>query len=152
MAKIDVPDDLHRALSMAAALRGVTVKDLADSIMRPAIDSEIWELMDQRSSGPKVKVTEVRKYKSPDVPKEKKDVSTEVQNDPVEAAKAFILAELEAGREPRGAAAAAAGGGGANRRGGGFGGGGGGGRRGPRGGKKARRYTLDMKEKIEKKS
>jgi len=152
MAKIDVPDDLHRALSMAAALRGVTVKDLADSIMRPAIDSEIWELMDQRSSGPKVKVTEVRKYKSPDVPKEKKDVSTEVQNDPVEAAKAFILAELEAGREPTAAEAAEAVGMDPKRLGTLLGRAGVKARSVHRGGKKARRYTLDMKEKIEKKS
>lgn len=84
--KLDISPEVHRALAVVAAMHGVTMKSLADSILSDAIDSEVWELVRRG------KCEKVQKEKSPLIPSD----NTEV----VEKAKRYILAELENGREP----------------------------------------------------
>jgi len=121
------------------------------------IDSRLGVKPEVKQEGLTVKpAPDVKQNVKPEGKTVKPEVKPEVKptppEDTVTAAKRYILAELEAGREPTAAEVAEAVGMDPKRLGTLLGRAGVKARSVHRGGKKARRYTLDMKEKIEKKS
>lgn len=160
--RIEVSPEHHKALSLQAAKAGLRLKDYIAPYLDKIIEPETKDFGAIKSEGPKVlesppppKDLKVPKSEDPKVlksPSPAKDPKVLESEDPVTAAKRFILAELEAGREPTAAEVAeavgmesrplgrlmAAEGLQAALTG--------------TGNNKARRYTFDLKEKIEKKS
>ena len=76
--RVEVSQDLHRALKLSAELHRQDLRDYAAPFLEAAIDPRIKDLLTSESEGPR----------------------TPGPEGPVAVAKAYILAELEAGREP----------------------------------------------------
>jgi hypothetical protein len=158
--RIEISPEHHMALSLQAAKAGMRLKDYVAPYLNNIIEPETKDFGAIKSEGPKVRESPPPR-KDPKVPKSEdskvlrspspaKDPKVLGSEDPVILAKRYILAELEAEREPTAAEVAEAVGMDPKRLGTLLGRAGVKARSVHRGGKKARRYTLDMKESIER--
>jgi hypothetical protein len=158
--RIEVSPEHHKALALQATKAGMRLKDYVAPYLDRIIEPETKDFGVLKSEGPKVqefppppKDSKVLESKGSKVLKSfspAKDPNVLKSEDPLALAKRFILAEMDAGREPTVAEVAevegidsrpfgvlmrAAGVQAVNCH---------------RGGKKARRYTFELRERIEK--
>jgi len=124
--RIEVSPEHHKALSLQAAKAGLRLKDYVAPYLDQIIDPETKDFGAIKSEGPKVlesppppkdlkvpKSEDPKVLKSPSPAKDPKVLKSEdskvlKSEDPVTLAKRFILAEMEAGREPTAAEVAEA--------------------------------------------
>lgn len=116
--RIEVSPERHKALSLQAAKAGMRLKDYLAPYLDKIIEPETKDFGAIKSEGPKVlesptppkdrKVLKSEDSKVLKSPSPAKDLKVLGSEDPVTLAKRFILAELEAGREPTAASVAEA--------------------------------------------
>lgn len=88
--RIEVSPGHHKALSLQAAKAGMRLKDYVAPYLDKIIEPETKDFGAIKSEGPKVRES----------PPPSKDPTVLESEDPLILAKRFILGELEAGREP----------------------------------------------------
>ena len=106
--RVEVSEDLHRALKLSADLRRQDLRDYAAPHLWRAVDPRIKALLAEESGGPRSPQNgEICDIPKPSMEKHHRtrpsgpqDSRPPTSEDSVTCAKAYILRELEAGREP----------------------------------------------------